>query len=77
MFDGKKTSRHFRRSSIMARMVMPSGRRFATGHEGPSRCALGRLLSDLLLRWFVGLGVDDPVWDATTFTKNGDRLPAR
>jgi transposase len=29
---------------------------------------------DLLFRWFVGLGVDDPVWDATTFTKNRDRL---
>ena len=31
---------------------------------------------DLLFRWFVGLGVDDPVWDATTFTKNRDRLLA-
>lgn len=29
---------------------------------------------NLLYRWFVGLGVDDPVWDATTFTKNRDRL---
>jgi hypothetical protein len=25
-------------------------------------------------RWFVGLGIEDPVWDATTFTKNRDRL---
>src|SRR3954453_13721601 len=33
-----------------------------------------RIEFDLLFRWFVGLGVDDPVWDATTFTKNGDRL---
>ena len=24
---------------------------------------------DLLFRWFVGLGIEDPVWDATTFTK--------
>ena len=31
---------------------------------------------DLLFRRFVGLGVDDPVWDATTFTKNRDRLLA-
>ncbi len=31
---------------------------------------------DLLFRWFVGLGVDDPVWDATSFTKNRDRLLA-
>jgi len=29
---------------------------------------------DLLFRWFVGLGMDDAVWDATTFTKNRDRL---
>ena len=24
--------------------------------------------------WFVGLGVDDPVWDASVFSKNRDRL---
>ena len=29
---------------------------------------------NLLFRWFVGLGVDDPVWDASTFSKNRDRL---
>ena len=29
---------------------------------------------NLMFRWFVGLGVDDPVWDATVFTKNRDRL---
>ncbi len=33
-----------------------------------------RIDSDLLFRWFVGLGIEDPVWDATTFTKNRDRL---
>ncbi len=33
-----------------------------------------RIGFDLLLRWCVGLGVDDPVWDAATFTKNHDRL---
>ncbi len=33
-----------------------------------------RIDFDLLFRWFAGLGVDDPVWDATTFTKNRDRL---
>ena len=35
-----------------------------------------RIDFDLLFRWFVGLGMDDPVWDATTFTKNRDRLLA-
>jgi len=29
---------------------------------------------NLLFRWFVGLSIDDPVWDATTFCKNRDRL---
>jgi transposase len=28
----------------------------------------------ILFRWFVGLNLDDGVWDATTFTKNRDRL---
>ena len=27
-----------------------------------------------MYRWFVGLGIDGPVWDATVFTKNRDRL---
>jgi transposase len=29
---------------------------------------------NLLFRWFVGLSIDDEVWDATVFTKNRDRL---
>ena len=29
---------------------------------------------NLLFRWFVGLSADDPVWDATVFCKNRDRL---
>ena len=33
-----------------------------------------RIEYDLLFRWFVGLGIDEVVWDATTFTKNRDRL---
>ncbi|HUZ62729.1 MAG TPA: IS5 family transposase [Acetobacteraceae bacterium] len=33
-----------------------------------------RLEFDLLFRWFVGLGVDDPAWDHSTFSKNRDRL---
>jgi transposase len=33
-----------------------------------------RIDYDLLFRWFVGLGIEDPVWDATSFTKNRDRL---
>jgi transposase len=28
----------------------------------------------VLYRWFVGMNLDEPVWDATVFTKNRDRL---
>lgn len=30
--------------------------------------------SNRLFRWLVGLGIDDPVWVPTVFTKNRDRL---
>lgn len=33
-----------------------------------------QLQYNLLFRWFVGIGMDDPVWHATTFSKNRDRL---
>src|SRR3954447_3324821 len=29
---------------------------------------------NLLFRWFVGLGIDNAVWDHSTFSKNRDRL---
>ena len=33
-----------------------------------------RLDFDLSFRWFVGLGIDDAVWDHSTFSKNRDRV---
>lgn len=38
------------------------------------RQLMERMEFDLLFRWFVGLGVDDVVWDHSSFTKNRDRL---
>ncbi len=38
------------------------------------RQLMERMEFDLLFRWFVGLGVDDPVWDHSSFSKNRDRL---
>ena len=38
------------------------------------RQMMERLNFDLSFRWFVGLGIDDPVWDASTFSKNCERL---
>jgi transposase len=40
------------------------------------RQLMERLEFDLLFRWFVGLGVDDPAWDHSSFSKNRDRLLA-
>lgn len=40
------------------------------------RQLMERIEYDLLFRWFVGLGVDDPVWNHSTFSKNRDRLVA-
>ncbi|WP_338109494.1 IS5 family transposase [Pseudomaricurvus alkylphenolicus] len=35
-----------------------------------------RIDYDLLFRWFVGLGIDEAVWNHSTFSKNRDRLMA-
>lgn len=38
------------------------------------RLLVEQLHYNFLFRWFVGLGPNDPVWHATSFTKNRDRL---
>ena len=38
------------------------------------RMLMEQLEYNLLFRWFVGLEMDDPVWDVTVFTKNRNRL---
>ena len=38
------------------------------------RLLMEQLNYNLLYRWFVGLSPDDRVWDATSFTKNRERL---
>jgi transposase len=40
------------------------------------RQLMEQLHYNLLYRWFVGLEMDDPVWDVTVFTKNRERLIA-
>jgi transposase len=40
------------------------------------RMLMEQLDYNLLFRWFVGLNMDDPVWDVTVFTKNRERLLA-
>jgi len=38
------------------------------------RMLMEQMQYNLLFRWFVGLNMDDRVWDVTVFTKNRDRL---
>jgi transposase len=38
------------------------------------RLLMEQLNYNLLYRWFVGLSMDDPVWDHSVFSKNRDRL---
>jgi transposase len=38
------------------------------------RLLMEQLDYNLLFRWFVGLNMDDPVWDVTVFSKNRERL---
>jgi transposase len=38
------------------------------------RMLMEQLDYNLLFRWFVGLEMDDPIWDVTVFTKNRERL---
>src|SRR6202034_1648907 len=38
------------------------------------RMLMEQLEYNMLFRWFVGLNIDEPVWDVTVFTKNRERL---
>src|SRR6202522_2418071 len=38
------------------------------------RLLMEQLDYNLLFRWFVGLNMDDAIWDVTVFTKNRERL---
>jgi transposase len=38
------------------------------------RLLMEQLDYNLLFRWFVGLNMDAPIWDPSTFSKNRERL---
>lgn len=38
------------------------------------RMLMEQISYNMLFRWFVGLAMDDAVWDHSTFSKNRDRL---
>jgi hypothetical protein len=41
---------------------------------GKAKVVVITMKYNLLFRWFVSFGIDDPVWVPTVFTKNRDRL---
>ena len=46
-------------------------------HPSSETQLIEQLHYNLLYRWFVGLGADEPVWVPTVFTKNRERLSFR
>ena len=74
-------------SPVLARLYAPLGRPSIAPEQllralllqafygiRSERQLMERLEFDLLFRWFTGLGIDDAVWDHSTFSKNRDRL---
>ncbi len=65
---------------------LPAGAALQMLYSVRSGCLLIEEIDySVVFRWFVGMSMvakqsrfgamDEPVWDATVFTKNGDRLP--
>ena len=62
------------RGSISAGAVVAGGSAAGVLHDPLRAVLMEQLDYNLLYRWFVGLGVDDAVWDHSVFSKNRDRL---
>ena len=65
---------HFGRPSIPPERLLRALLLQALYTIRSERQLMEQLDYNLLFRWFVGLGMDDRVWSATTFSKNRDRL---
>jgi transposase len=65
---------HFGRPSIPPEKLLRALLLQALYTIRSERQLMEQLDYNLLFRWFVGLGMDAPVWSPTTFTKNRDRL---
>src|SRR5687768_11024327 len=65
---------HFGRPSIAPEKLLRALLLQALYTIRSERQLMEQLDYNILFRWFVGLGMDDPVWTPTTFTKNRDRL---
>src|SRR5436190_1548569 len=71
-------SSHGVSSTTMRATLVEEARMRGDGSEAEphmwSYVPLEQLDYNLLFRWFVGLAMDDPIWDTTVFTKNRERL---
>jgi transposase len=67
---------HFGRPSIPPERLLRALLLQAFYSVRSERLLMEQLDYNLLYRWFVGLGIDDPVWHPTAFTTNRDRLLA-
>jgi IS5 family transposase len=68
----RKAGRRFRRSASCApRRCRTLQILYSIRSE---RLLCEQLDYNLLFRWFVGLSIDEPIWDHSSFTKNRDRL---
>src|SRR5262245_24693129 len=77
----KRLSRHFRslysplgRPSIPPEKLLRALLIMVLYSIRSERRLMEELEYNLLYRWFVGLDLDEPVWDATTFSKNRERF---
>src|SRR6202161_3299015 len=66
--------RHWGRPSIAPEKLLRALRLQLLYSIRSERLWMEQLEYNLLFRWFVGLSVDEPVWVATVFSKNRDRL---
>ena len=57
--------------SANSRGALPRNTLYSLRSERP---LMGQLDDNLLFPWFVGLNIDDLIWELTVFTKNRERL---
>src|SRR6202035_4896442 len=65
---------HYGRPSIAPEKLLRALLLQALYSVRSERLLMEQLNYNLLFRWFVGLNMDDAIWDVTVFTKNRERL---
>jgi transposase len=73
-FDFEKLYSHTGRPSIPPERLLRALLLQVLYSIRSERMLMEQLDYNMLFRWFVGLSMDDRIWDPTVFTKNRDRL---